>query len=77
MDAFSPIFGQAYNKAATVGIAVNGFAACGIWPFNENIFTDEDFAPWQVTDVPIQHMLKLMLLILHLTQFVPIKLALH
>ncbi|RUS87413.1 hypothetical protein EGW08_004867 [Elysia chlorotica] len=47
------IFGTAYTKAATMAHAVNGFAACGIWPFNDDMFTDNDFAPSMVTDVPL------------------------
>jgi len=38
------IFGKAYLRTATPEKAVNGFAKCGIWPFDENIFSDADFA---------------------------------
>ena len=44
------LFGRAYTKSATVAKAINGFAACGIWPFNQNIFNNSDFAPAQLTD---------------------------
>ena len=44
------LFGRAYTKSATVAKAINGFAACGIWPFNQNIFNNSDFAPDQLTD---------------------------
>ena len=33
----------AYNKVATVDKSVNGFRKCGLWPFNDGIFTDDDF----------------------------------
>lgn len=31
---------------------VSGFKKTGIWPFNPDVFTDEDFAPAEVTDQP-------------------------
>lgn len=40
-----PMFGEAYGRAATVNNAVKGFRACGIEPFNANIFEESDFAP--------------------------------
>ena len=33
----------AYNKVATVDKSVIGFRKCGLWPFNDGIFTDDDF----------------------------------
>jgi len=38
------IFAVAYNREATVEKSVNDFRKCGLWPFNDGIFTDEDFA---------------------------------
>ena len=38
------IFATAYNKTATVEKSVNGFRACGLWPYNDAVFSDEDFA---------------------------------
>lgn len=46
------IFAVAYNKSATIEKSVNGFRVCGLWPFNNHIFTDEDFAPSALTDEP-------------------------
>lgn len=46
------IFGKAYLKSATPEKAVGGFACCGIWPFDENIFPDSEFAAAAVTDEP-------------------------
>lgn len=48
----SSLFCSAYNKVASVGIAVNGFRATGIEPFDDNIFTDEDFEASKTTDKP-------------------------
>ena len=36
------IFGTAYMKTATIDKAINGFRSAGIWPFNDDVFTDED-----------------------------------
>ena len=38
------IFATAYNKTATVEKSVNGFRACGLWPYNDAVFSDKDFA---------------------------------
>lgn len=46
------IFGTAYMKTATIDKAINGFRATGIWPFNDDVFTDEDFVPAQLTEEP-------------------------
>ena len=46
------IFGRAYLRTANADKAVRGFEACGLWPFNENVFNDEDFAASRVTDEP-------------------------
>ena len=35
------IFGSAYNRAATIGCAINGFRVTGIWPVDEHIFDQE------------------------------------
>ncbi len=44
------LFCTAYLRAATVEKAVVGFESAGIWPFNENKFTDDDFVPSLLTD---------------------------
>ena len=38
------LFGAAYKKAATAGDAINGFSACGIEPFNADVFDESEFA---------------------------------
>lgn len=43
---------QAYDRAATQQIARNGFAQTGIFPYNSNVFTEEDFAASLVSDRP-------------------------
>ena len=45
------IFGRAYGRAATVEKSENGFCSTGIWPFNPDVFGDEDYAPSTVTEV--------------------------
>lgn len=42
--------GQAFLKALTPLNIVNAFKKCGIHPFDESIFTEEDFLPSDVTD---------------------------
>ncbi|XP_064596786.1 uncharacterized protein LOC135463456 [Liolophura sinensis] len=46
------IFGQAFHRSATQEKCINGFRMRGIWPFDENVFSDEDFAAATVTDQP-------------------------
>ena len=38
------LFGEAYVRSSTMSNALSGFAKCGIWPCNRNVFTDDDFA---------------------------------
>ena len=38
-------------KACTMANATAGFAKCGIWPYDSDIFDDDDFAPASVTDI--------------------------
>ena len=47
------IFGKAFLRSATAEKAVHGFACCGLWPYDANIFTDADFADSSVTDEPL------------------------
>lgn len=44
------LFNGAFQKVATVGNASSGFAVSGIYPFNEHLFDDGDFAPASVPD---------------------------
>ncbi|KAJ8883807.1 hypothetical protein PR048_015662 [Dryococelus australis] len=44
------LFGTAYSRAATVNNDVKGFKACGIEPYNSQIFAEEDFAPSATTE---------------------------
>ncbi|CAG5020837.1 unnamed protein product [Parnassius apollo] len=49
----SEIFANAYIQAATMSTAINAFQKYGIWPFNQNNFTDSDFSAASTTDVPL------------------------
>ena len=44
------IFGTAYIRTSTQDKAINGFKVCGLWPFDSNIFRDEDFAAAELTE---------------------------
>jgi len=44
------LFNEAYSKAATVKNAASGFEKSRIWPLNENIFSEDDFIPDEVTE---------------------------
>ena len=44
------ICATAFIKTATVDKAINGFRATGLWPFNNDIFTDEDFTAVILTE---------------------------
>ncbi|XP_041351386.1 flocculation protein FLO11-like [Gigantopelta aegis] len=44
------LFGKAFLRSATADKAVNGFRTCGLWPYDETVFTDNDFAASMVTD---------------------------
>ena len=39
------IFNSAFVKIATIGNSQKGFQISGIWPYNPNIFSQEDFLP--------------------------------
>jgi hypothetical protein len=44
------LFTPAYTRAASLDKGVNGFRTCGIFPLNPDIFSDQDFAPSEVTE---------------------------
>ncbi|KAJ8728552.1 hypothetical protein PYW07_006248 [Mythimna separata] len=46
------LFRGAYDKSASVQNAVNGFKKPGIWPYDPNVFGEEDYAPSTMTDCP-------------------------
>lgn len=49
----SEIFGKAYVQAATMTTAINGFKKCGIWPYNQNNFSDADFITAETTNIQV------------------------
>ena len=46
------IFAVAYNRSATVEKLVNGFRECGLWPFNNKVFSDDEFIAAAITNEP-------------------------
>jgi len=46
------IFGAAYIRCATMDKAVNGFRSTGIFPFNPDVYSDDDYAPSLTTEQP-------------------------
>ena len=38
------VFNTACNKSATLDKPVTGFRACGLWPYDSDVFTGDDFA---------------------------------
>ena len=49
---FAGISGKAFLRTATPDKAIKGFECCGLWPFDANIFTENDFAPAYLTEEP-------------------------
>ena len=47
------IFCKAYDRAASVEKAKNGFETTGLWPYDDQKFTDDDFCAADVTDEPL------------------------
>jgi hypothetical protein len=48
------IVNQSLPNALTPKNMKYGFLVTGLWPFNTDIFTDEDFLPSAVADRPLQ-----------------------
>ena len=46
----SAILGKAYPRAFTPANIISGFRITGIYPYDSNVFTDEDFLSAQITD---------------------------
>ena len=44
---------ETFGKAASASVAVNGFGRCGIWPLNQDIFEEHEFAAALTTDQPL------------------------
>lgn len=53
MRQVAEIFGKAFIETSTMATAVNGFKKCGIWPYDPTVFSETDFAPSLVTDIPL------------------------
>ena len=47
------IFCKAYDKEASVEKAKSGFETAGLWPYDDQKFTDDDFCAADVTDKPL------------------------
>ncbi|XP_062560612.1 uncharacterized protein LOC134224952 isoform X2 [Armigeres subalbatus] len=46
---------SAFEKAATMSTAVNGFKKCGLWPCDRTVFDESSFAPSLVTDQELEN----------------------
>ena len=44
------LVGKAFMRSSTPEKAVAGFRVCGLWPFDDGVFTDDDFLASMVTD---------------------------
>ncbi|XP_060865508.1 uncharacterized protein LOC132941462 [Metopolophium dirhodum] len=42
---------NALVNAATPKNIINGFSVSGVWPFNRNVFDDDEYAPSTVTNI--------------------------
>jgi hypothetical protein len=51
LNDVSPVFGQAFMKTSSASVVINGFRKAGIVPLNRFVFTDDDFAGADVTDI--------------------------
>lgn len=47
---FGELFASAYNEVASVAKAEGSFQKTGIYPFNRNIFSDDDFVATEATN---------------------------
>ena len=52
------IAGQSYTHAFTMRNIISGFASTGIFPFNPNVLSEDEFLPAEVTDMPLQDSLE-------------------
>jgi len=48
------IFSGAYHKVATIEKATKGFRSSGIFPYNPDVFCDEEYAPATVAEQPLE-----------------------
>ena len=46
------IVSEAWKDSMTIRNISSGFEKTGIWPYNDNVFTEADFAPSVATDQP-------------------------
>ena len=47
------LFGFAYMRTATMNKALSGFQSTGLWPYNPDVFTPDDFTAAFITDEPV------------------------
>ncbi|KAK9694563.1 hypothetical protein QE152_g33440 [Popillia japonica] len=48
----SALFHAAYSKVATIQICEKSFTVTGLYPYNPDVFNEDDFAPAEVTNIP-------------------------
>jgi len=54
MYKVAELFAQAYGTCATVEKGIHGFLCTGIFPFNADMFSNEDFAPASVSELDLE-----------------------
>ena len=53
------LLNEAWGKAATIGTAINGFRACGIYPLDRSAIPDAAYAPSSVSELLLKTFKKL------------------
>lgn len=58
MFQIAKLLGNAFLRAATASVAINGFRTCGLFPINRHVFNDHEFAPSTVRPMENEELLE-------------------